>query len=117
LPIWSILFALLAGAALRQLFILSFPGFGDDSAIDGNLPFNHAYALDTPIHLTLVRLPGCRGRLTRTAVASALALHSRRLEEPAHAEAGSFSFALRGSSQSRMNSPASSGTSQITRHP
>ena len=62
LPYWSVALALLAGAALRLFFILAFPEFDGDSAVYGtiakNLLVNHAYALDKPYHLTLIRLPG-----------------------------------------------------------
>ncbi|MGO9318552.1 MAG: glycosyltransferase family 39 protein [Terracidiphilus sp.] len=62
LPWWSVLLALLAGAALRLFFILVYPEFDDDSAVYGmiakNLLVHHAYALDNPFHLTLIRLPG-----------------------------------------------------------
>jgi 4-amino-4-deoxy-L-arabinose transferase-like glycosyltransferase len=62
LPCWSVLLALLAGVALRLFFILIYPEFDGDSAVYGtiakNLLVNHAYALDKPFHLTLMRLPG-----------------------------------------------------------
>ena len=62
LPYWSVALALLAGAALRLFFILVYPEFDGDSAVYGtiakNLLINHAYALDKPYHLTLIRLPG-----------------------------------------------------------
>ena len=62
LPYWSVVLALLAGAALRLFFILVYPEFDGDSAVYGtiakNLLINHAYALDQPYHLTLIRLPG-----------------------------------------------------------
>lgn len=62
LPYWSVALALLAGAALRLFFILAYPEFDGDSAVYGtiakNLLINHAYALDKPYHLTLIRLPG-----------------------------------------------------------
>jgi 4-amino-4-deoxy-L-arabinose transferase-like glycosyltransferase len=62
LPCWSVLLALLAGAALRLFFILAYPEFDGDSAVYGtiakNLLIHHAYALDKPFHLTLIRLPG-----------------------------------------------------------
>jgi len=61
-PCWSVLFALLAGAALRLLFILRYPEFDSDSEVYGtiarNLLLHHAYALDGPFRPTLVRLPG-----------------------------------------------------------
>jgi hypothetical protein len=54
--------ALLAGTALRLLFILRFPEFDSDSDVYGmiakNLLLHHAYALDTPFRPTLIRLPG-----------------------------------------------------------
>jgi hypothetical protein len=53
---------LLAGAALRLLFILRYPEFDSDSEVYGtiakNLLLHHAYALDGPFRPTLVRLPG-----------------------------------------------------------
>jgi hypothetical protein len=62
LPYWSIALALLAGAALRLFFILVYPEFDGDSGVYGtiakNLLIHHAYALDKPYHLTLIRLPG-----------------------------------------------------------
>jgi len=62
LPYWSVALALLAGAALRLFFILVYPEFDGDSAVYGtiakNLLVHHAYALDKPYHLTLIRLPG-----------------------------------------------------------
>jgi hypothetical protein len=62
LPCWSVLLALLAGTALRLFFILVYPEFDGDSAVYGmiakNLLVHHAYALDNPFHLTLIRLPG-----------------------------------------------------------
>ena len=61
-PFWSVVLALLAGAALRLLFILRFPEFDSDSEVYGtiarNLLVHHAYALDNPFHPTLIRLPG-----------------------------------------------------------
>ena len=62
LPYWSVFLALLAGAALRLLFILRYPEFDSDSegygTIAKNLLLHHAYALDHPFHSTLIRLPG-----------------------------------------------------------
>jgi hypothetical protein len=62
LPYWGVALALLAGAALRLFFILVYPEFDGDTAVYGtiakNLLVNHAYALDKPYHLTLIRLPG-----------------------------------------------------------
>ena len=62
LPYWSVALALLTGAALRLFFILVYPEFDGDSAVYGtiarNLLIHHAYALDKPYHLTLIRLPG-----------------------------------------------------------
>jgi hypothetical protein len=62
LPYWSVALALLAGAALRLFFILVYPEFDGDSGVYGtiakNLLVHHAYALDKPYHLTLIRLPG-----------------------------------------------------------
>jgi 4-amino-4-deoxy-L-arabinose transferase-like glycosyltransferase len=61
-PVWSVLLALLAGAALRLLFILRFPDLDSDSLVYGtiarNLLLHHAYALDGPFRPTLIRLPG-----------------------------------------------------------
>jgi hypothetical protein len=58
----SILLALVAGLALRLFFVLVYPEFDGDSAVYGtiakNLVVHHAYALDKPFHLTLIRLPG-----------------------------------------------------------
>ena len=62
LPYWSVALALLAGVALRLFFILVYPEFDGDTAVYGtiakNLIAHHAYALDKPYHLTLIRLPG-----------------------------------------------------------
>ena len=62
LPIWSLFLALVAGVALRLLFILVFPDFDGDSEVYGtiakNLLVHHAYALDGPFRSTLIRLPG-----------------------------------------------------------
>ena len=61
-PCWSVWLALLAGAALRLFFILVYPEYDGDTGVYGtiakNLLLNHAYALDKPFHLTLIRLPG-----------------------------------------------------------
>jgi len=61
-PYWSVLLALLAGAALRLFFILVYPEYDGDTGVYGtiakNLLLNHAYALDKPFHPTLIRLPG-----------------------------------------------------------
>ena len=61
-PYWSVLLALLAGAALRCFFILVYPEYDGDTGVYGtiakNILLNHAYALDKPFHLTLIRLPG-----------------------------------------------------------
>jgi 4-amino-4-deoxy-L-arabinose transferase-like glycosyltransferase len=61
-PYWSVLLALLAGSALRLFFILVYPEYDGDTGVYGtiakNLLLNHAYALDKPFHLTLIRLPG-----------------------------------------------------------
>jgi 4-amino-4-deoxy-L-arabinose transferase-like glycosyltransferase len=61
-PFWSVVLALLAGAALRLLFILRYPEFDSDSDVYGtiarNLLLHHAYALDGPFRPTLIRLPG-----------------------------------------------------------
>jgi hypothetical protein len=62
LPYWNVVLALLAGALLRGLFIQVYPEFDGDTAVYGtiakNLLVHHAYALDKPYHLTLIRLPG-----------------------------------------------------------
>ena len=62
LPYWSVVLVLLAGAALRLYFILIYPMYDGDSGVYGtiakNLLIHHAYALDKPYHLTLIRLPG-----------------------------------------------------------
>jgi hypothetical protein len=62
LPAWSVLLALVAGLALRLLFILVYPDFDGDSEVYGtiakNLLVHQAYALDDPYRLTLIRLPG-----------------------------------------------------------
>jgi hypothetical protein len=61
-PYWRILPALLAGTALRLFFLLVYPEYDGDSGVYGtiakNLLLHHAYALDKPFHLTLIRLPG-----------------------------------------------------------
>jgi len=61
-PYWSISLALLAGTALRLFFLLVYPEYDGDSGVYGtiakNLLLHHAYALDGPFHLTLIRLPG-----------------------------------------------------------
>jgi hypothetical protein len=61
-PYWSVFLALLAGLGLRLLFVLVFPDFDGDSAIYGalakNMLVSHAYDLDDPFRLTLIRLPG-----------------------------------------------------------
>ena len=61
-PYWSVVLALLAGAALRWFFILVYPEYDGDTGVYGtiarNILLNHAYALDKPFHLTLIRLPG-----------------------------------------------------------
>ena len=61
-PYWSVALALLAGAALRWFFILVYPEYDGDTGVYGtiakNILLNHAYALDKPFHLTLIRLPG-----------------------------------------------------------
>ncbi len=59
---WSLILALAAGLTLRIIWVAYFQDFDDDSAIYAtiakNLMVNHAYALDSPYHLTLIRLPG-----------------------------------------------------------
>jgi dolichyl-phosphate-mannose-protein mannosyltransferase len=61
-PFWSVVLALLVGAAPRLLFILRNPALASDSVVYGtiarNLLLHHAYALDNPLHSTLTRLPG-----------------------------------------------------------
>ena len=61
-PYWSVLLALMAGFALRLFFILVYPEYDGDTGVYGtiakNMIVNHAYALDKPFHLTLIRLPG-----------------------------------------------------------
>jgi hypothetical protein len=61
-PWWGVFLALLAGTALRLLFILRFPEFDSDSDVYGtiakNLLLHNAYALDNPFRYTLIRLPG-----------------------------------------------------------
>jgi 4-amino-4-deoxy-L-arabinose transferase-like glycosyltransferase len=61
-PYWSVLLAMLAGTALRLFFLLAYPEYDGDSGVYGtiakNLLMHHAYALDRPFHLTLIRLPG-----------------------------------------------------------
>jgi hypothetical protein len=60
--VWSIVFALTAGVALRIIWIVFEGDFDGDSEVYAilakNLLVNHAYALDNPFHLTLIRLPG-----------------------------------------------------------
>jgi 4-amino-4-deoxy-L-arabinose transferase-like glycosyltransferase len=62
LPYWSIFFALLAGMSLRLFFVLVYPEYDGDTGVYGtiakNILLDHAYALDKPFHLTLIRLPG-----------------------------------------------------------
>lgn len=59
---WSLILALAAGLTLRILWVALFQEFDDDSfvyaTIAKNLLVHHAYALDNPYHLTLIRLPG-----------------------------------------------------------
>jgi len=61
-PAWSVAMALVCGLVLRLLFILIWPDFDGDSEVYGtiarNLLLHHAYALDSPIRPTLIRLPG-----------------------------------------------------------
>jgi 4-amino-4-deoxy-L-arabinose transferase-like glycosyltransferase len=61
-PYWSVFLALLAGIALRWFFIFVYPEYDGDTGVYGtiakNLLLHHAYALDKPFHLTLIRLPG-----------------------------------------------------------
>ena len=61
-PYWSVFLALLAGASLRWFFILVYPEFDGDTGVYGaiakNILLHHAYALNNPFHLTLIRLPG-----------------------------------------------------------
>ena len=60
--VWSVVCALTAGLALRLVWVAFFQDFDGDSevyaTIAKNLLQNHAYALDNPYHLTLIRLPG-----------------------------------------------------------
>jgi MFS family permease len=60
--VWSIVCALTAGLALRLVWVAIFQDFDGDSEVYAilakNLLVNHAYALDNPFHLTLIRLPG-----------------------------------------------------------
>jgi 4-amino-4-deoxy-L-arabinose transferase-like glycosyltransferase len=57
-----VLLALMAAFALRLFFILVYPEYDGDTGVYGtiakNMLANHAYALDRPFHLTLIRLPG-----------------------------------------------------------
>ena len=59
---WSLILALAAGLTLRIVWVACFQEFDDDSfvyaTIAKNLMVNHAYALDNPFHLTLIRMPG-----------------------------------------------------------
>jgi hypothetical protein len=60
--VWSAVCALTAGLALRLVWVAFFQDFDGDSEVYAiiakNLLVNHAYALDNPFHLTLIRLPG-----------------------------------------------------------
>ncbi len=60
--VWSIVCALAAGLALRIVWIVFWADFDGDSEVYAiiarNLLLHHAYALDNPFHLTLIRLPG-----------------------------------------------------------
>lgn len=60
--LWSVVCALTAGLAFRLAWVAFFQDFDGDSevyaTIAKNLLQNHAYALDNPFHLTLIRLPG-----------------------------------------------------------
>jgi 4-amino-4-deoxy-L-arabinose transferase-like glycosyltransferase len=59
---WSLLLAIALGLALRILWVIFYQDFDGDSEVYGtiakNLLVHHAYALDNPFHLTLIRLPG-----------------------------------------------------------
>ena len=59
---WSLILALAAGLTLRIVWVTFFQDFDGDSEVYAiiakNLLVNHAYALDNPFHLTLIRLPG-----------------------------------------------------------
>jgi hypothetical protein len=59
---WSAVCALTAGLALRIVWIVFWADFDGDSEVYAiiarNLMVHHAYALDNPFHLTLIRLPG-----------------------------------------------------------
>jgi hypothetical protein len=61
-PYWSVFLALLAGTSLRLFFIVVYPEYDGDTGVYGtiakNILLHHAYALDRPFHLTLIRLPG-----------------------------------------------------------
>jgi len=58
----SLILALAAGLSLRVVWVSLFQDFDGDSevyaTIAKNLLVNHAYALDNPFHLTLIRMPG-----------------------------------------------------------
>ncbi len=60
--VWSAVCALTAGLALRIVWIVFWADFDGDSEVYAiiarNLLLHHAYALDNPFHLTLIRLPG-----------------------------------------------------------
>src|SRR5208283_2684698 len=60
--VWSVVCALTAGLALRLVWVAIFQDFDGDSEVYAilakNLLVYHAYALDNPFHLTLIRLPG-----------------------------------------------------------
>jgi hypothetical protein len=58
----SLILALVAGLALRFIWVAFYQDFDGDSqvyaTIAKNLLVHHAYALDNPFHLTLIRMPG-----------------------------------------------------------
>jgi hypothetical protein len=60
--VWSAVCALTAGLALRIVWIVFWADFDGDSEVYAiiarNMLLHHAYALDNPFHLTLIRLPG-----------------------------------------------------------
>ncbi len=60
--VWQVALALAAGFTLRIVWVSCFKEFDDDSevyaTIARNILVHHAYALDNPFHLTLIRMPG-----------------------------------------------------------
>lgn len=59
---WQVMLALAAGLTLRIVWVRYFNDFDDDSevyaTIARNMLLHHAYALDNPFRLTLIRMPG-----------------------------------------------------------